>query len=97
MSTNTKIPSSSSLIRIPESNNPRNFEAKPSQWSTGRALFLAAVTGGLAYAVAIMRERDGKGNMIRDYADPDKFEVPIYANIGEMESVSFCFVVIVLE
>lgn len=57
---------------------------------------LAAATGGLAYAVAIMRQRDGKGNRIRDYADPDKFEAPIYANIGEMESVSFCFVVMVM-
>lgn len=56
-------------------------------WSTQRALLLAAATGGLAYAIAVLG--DGRRGGIRDYADPGKFTVPRYANIRDMEMVSF--------
>ncbi|RAL67816.1 hypothetical protein DID88_008543 [Monilinia fructigena] len=52
-------------------------------WSTGRALLLAAASGGLAYAIAITGEKNKREN--RDYSDPGKFEVPKYASIGDME------------
>lgn len=74
---------SSSPISIPK---PRKFQGG---WSTGRALLLAAATGGLAYAITVTGE---KNRRIRDYSDPDKFEVPKYADIREMEMVSLLFV-----
>ena len=56
-------------------------------WSTQNALLLAAATAGLAYTFAMVRERNRRAEG-RDYADPEKFTVPRYANIKQMEMVS---------
>ncbi|KAK6615017.1 d-lactate mitochondrial precursor [Botrytis cinerea] len=53
-------------------------------WSTQNALLLAAATAGLAYTFAMVRERNRRAEG-RDYADPEKFTVPRYANIKQME------------
>ncbi|KAI9645331.1 D-lactate ferricytochrome c oxidoreductase [Ciborinia camelliae] len=86
-STNTK-PNTISSTSTPTPTSvpkPHKFEAKQSAWSTGRALLLAAATGGLAYAVAITGEKN-KRNENRDYSDSAKFTVPKYANLKDMET-----------
>jgi hypothetical protein len=61
---------------------------KPAQarWGTGRVLLLTAASGGLAYAVATLKEKNRKVN--RDYSDPLKFVEPKYASVKDMELVS---------
>lgn len=66
---------------------PKSNSKDKKGWSTQNALLLAAATAGLAYTFAMVREKKRRGEG-RDYADPEKFTVPRYANIKEMEMVS---------
>lgn len=52
-------------------------------WSTGRVLALAAVTAISTYALATFRSE--QQNL--DYARPDKFPIPKYGNMDDMEKV----------
>ncbi|TGO24277.1 hypothetical protein BPAE_0107g00240 [Botrytis paeoniae] len=63
---------------------PKPNSKDKNGWSTQNALLLAAATAGLAYTFAMVREKNRRGEG-RDYADPEKFTVPRYANIKEME------------
>ncbi|KAM3068169.1 D-lactate ferricytochrome c oxidoreductase [Clarireedia jacksonii] len=64
---------------------PHGHGFKPTQsgWGTGRVLLLTAASGGLAYAVATLKEKNRQAN--RDYSDPSKFVQPKYASVKDME------------
>jgi D-lactate dehydrogenase (cytochrome) len=47
---------------------------------------LTAASGGLAYAVATLKEKNRQVN--KDYSDPLKFVEPKYASVKDMELVS---------
>ncbi|PQE13444.1 glycolate oxidase protein [Rutstroemia sp. NJR-2017a WRK4] len=58
---------------------------KPAQagWGTGRVLLLTAASGGLAYAVGTLKEKNRQVN--KDYSDPLKFIQPKYASVKDMK------------
>jgi hypothetical protein len=66
----------------------RHIAPKPIQasaWSTSRALLLAAISAAATYALATaLPSRKNE-----DYSRKDKFSIPQYGTIQDMEAVSF--------
>ena len=57
------------------------------KWTWSRQIFLGAVTGILAYALAVKVTQD-KHARGRAYSNSGKFKQPRYASLLDMESVS---------